>query len=119
MQSRAHEAPRGEATVLVGIDGALRGEREVTERVRGRGRRRPRDLPGTWLYKLRREQQAMAVRKARVTEVRLVPVTVRGRPTARVRLELRVAGLRLRVPVGADPGYVAQLAAALAETRAC
>ena len=31
-----------------------------------------------WLYKLRREQQAMAVRKARVTEVRLVPVTVRG-----------------------------------------
>jgi hypothetical protein len=72
-----------------------------------------------WLYKLRREQQAMAVRKARVTEVRLVPVTVRGRPTARVRLELRVAGLRLRVPVGADPGYVAQLAAALAETRAC
>jgi len=48
-----------------------------------------------------------------------VPVTVSGRPTARVRLELRVAGLRLRVPVGADPGYVAQLAAALAETRAC
>ena len=45
MQSRAHEAPRGEATVLVGIDGALRGEREVAKRIRGRGRRRPRDLP--------------------------------------------------------------------------
>jgi hypothetical protein len=56
-----------------------------------------------WLYKLRREQQAMAVRKARVTEVRLVPVTVRGRPTARVRLELRVAGLSAAGASGHGP----------------
>src|SRR5947209_6877930 len=45
MQSRAHEAPRREATVLVGIGSPLRGEREVAKRIRGRGRRRPRDLP--------------------------------------------------------------------------
>jgi len=72
-----------------------------------------------WLYKLRREHQGMAVRKALAAEVRLLPVTVRARPPAPVRLELRVAGVRLRVPVGADPGYIARLAAALAEMRAC
>jgi len=72
-----------------------------------------------WLYKLRREREAVAVRKPRIAEVRLVPVTVRARTTASVRLELRVAGVRLRVPVGADPGYVARLAAALREERAC
>lgn len=72
-----------------------------------------------WLYKFRRERRAVGVRKARVAEVRLVPVTVKARPSAAVRLELRVAGVRLRVPVGADPGYVARLAAALAEARAC
>src|SRR5204862_6655817 len=68
-----------------------------------------------WLYKLRREHQAVAVRKPRVAEVRLVPVTVRARITAPVRLEIRVAGVRLRVPMGADPGYVARLSAALRE----
>src|SRR5215471_2913892 len=57
-----------------------------------------------WLYKLRREHQAVAVRKARVAEVRLVPVTVGARPPAPVRLDLSVGGVRLRVPVGADPG---------------
>jgi hypothetical protein len=73
-----------------------------------------------WLYKLRRESQAVAAGKARAAEVRLVPVTVKPRPTAPVvRLELRVAGVRLRVPVGADPGYVARLAAALREAKAC
>src|SRR6185369_2822359 len=45
MQARAHEAPRREATVLVNVDCAVRGEREVAERVRRRGRRRPGDLP--------------------------------------------------------------------------
>src|SRR5437868_7723953 len=68
-----------------------------------------------WLYKLRREGQAVAVGKTRVAEVRLVPVTVKARPTVAVRVELRVAGVRLRVPVGADPGYIARLAAALRE----
>ena len=72
-----------------------------------------------WLYKFRREREAVATRKARAADVRLVPVTVRTRPTVPLRLELRVAGVRLRVPVGADPGYVARLAAALGETRAC
>lgn len=72
-----------------------------------------------WLYKLRRERDTRGVRKPAVTEVRLVPVTVRARPVAPARLELRVAGLRLRVPVGADPVYVASLATALRETRPC
>jgi hypothetical protein len=73
-----------------------------------------------WLYKLRRERQALvAVRKPCVGEVRLVPVTVRACGTAPVRLELRVGDVRLRVPVGADPGYVARLAAALREGDAC
>jgi hypothetical protein len=72
-----------------------------------------------WLYKLRREGRVVAGGKARVAEVRLVPVTIKARLTAPVRLELRVAGVRLRVPVGADPGYVARLAAALREAQAC
>ena len=71
-----------------------------------------------WLYKLRRERQGVGG-KARVAEVRLVPVTIKARPTATVRIDLRVAGVRLRVPVGADPGYVARLAAALREAQAC
>jgi hypothetical protein len=72
-----------------------------------------------WLYKLRREGQSVAVGRARIAEVRLVPVTVRARTTAPVRLEIRVAGVRLRVPMGADPGYVARLAAALREAGRC
>jgi hypothetical protein len=72
-----------------------------------------------WLYKLRREREATVVRKAVVPEVRLVPVTVRARLAAPARLEIRVAGVRLRVPVGADPGYVARLATALREARTC
>jgi hypothetical protein len=71
-----------------------------------------------WLYKLRRERQPAVTGKVRVAEVRLVPVTVRARTTS-ARLEIRVAGVRLRVPMGADPGYVARLAAALREARAC
>jgi hypothetical protein len=72
-----------------------------------------------WLYKLRQERQVMAVRKSPVAQVRLLPVTVRARTSAPVRLEIRVAGVRLRVPVGADPGYVARLSAALREARVC
>ena len=72
-----------------------------------------------WLYKLRRERQPVGGGNARVAEVRLVPVTIKPRPTAAMSLELRVAGVRVRVPVGADPEYVARLAAALAEARAC
>jgi len=73
-----------------------------------------------WLYKLRRERGSVTGgRKAPVSEVRLVPVTIRPRPAATMGVEIRVAGVRLRVPMGADPGYVARLAAALRETRAC
>jgi hypothetical protein len=72
-----------------------------------------------WLYKLRRERDARAVRKTTTPEVRLVPITVTARPVAPVRLDLRVAGVRLHVPVGADPAYVARLADALRETRPC
>ena len=73
-----------------------------------------------WLYKLRRERQAIAVRTAApVAQVRLLPVTIRARASAPVRLEIRVAGVRLRVPVGADPRYVAQLSTALREAEVC
>jgi len=72
-----------------------------------------------WLYKLRRERDGKVVRQPAEPEVRLVPVTVRARPAAPARLELRVAGARLRVPVGADPTYVARLAAALRGARLC
>src|SRR5262249_21671284 len=69
-----------------------------------------------WLYKLRREREAMVVRKVAAPDVRLVPVTVKARPAAAARVELRVCGVRLRIPVGVDPGYVAQLALALRGT---
>jgi hypothetical protein len=74
-----------------------------------------------WLYKLRREREreTAAERKAAGPEVRLVPVTVSSQSTVPARLELRVAGVRLRVPVGADAGYVAQLACALRDGRPC
>ena len=72
-----------------------------------------------WLYKLRRERGAKGAGKATVPEVRLVPVTVGAPPAAPAQLELRIAGVRLRVPVGADPGYVARLASALREARPC
>ncbi len=53
-------------------------------------------------------------------EVRLVPVTVTSRPRVGVaRLEIRVAGVRVRVPVGVDPGYVAQVAHALRRAAIC
>jgi len=71
-----------------------------------------------WLYKLRRERRAAIVRKAG-PEVRLVPVTVTAREVAQARLDILVGGVRLRVPVGADAGYVAQLAIALREGRSC
>lgn len=72
-----------------------------------------------WLYKLRREREVVAVRNPAAPEVRLVPITVRPPLSASARLELRVAGVRLRVPVGADPAYVARLTAALREARPC
>jgi hypothetical protein len=72
-----------------------------------------------WLYKLRREREATGARRANAPEVRLVPVTVKARPASPARLEICVAGMRLRVPIGADAGYVAQLASALRAGRPC
>jgi hypothetical protein len=72
-----------------------------------------------WLYKVRREREGVAAGQARAPEVRLVPVRVKALGAGPVRLELRVGSVRLRVPVGADPAYVARLAAALGEARAC
>jgi hypothetical protein len=72
-----------------------------------------------WLYKLQRERpKAVTVRRPPLKEVRLVPVTVRPGLVA-VPIEVCVAGFRVRVPVGVDPEYVARLALALRETKAC
>jgi hypothetical protein len=71
-----------------------------------------------WLYKLRRERLAIS-EQPQAPEVRLVPVTVHAPVRAGGQVDLRVAGVRLRVPVGTDPRYVAELAAALRDARAC
>src|SRR5512146_1751000 len=74
-----------------------------------------------WLYRLRSERPAsMAERRSReADDVRLVPVEVRRRPSGLARLDLRVAGVRVLVPVGTDPRYLAQVAVALRDTAAC
>jgi hypothetical protein len=74
-----------------------------------------------WLYRLRREGRASTteLRSRETDNVRLVPVEVRRRPSGLARLELRVAGLRVLVPVGTDPRYLAQVAVALRDTAAC
>ena len=72
-----------------------------------------------WLYKLRRERDGAVAGNACAPEVRLVSVRLKAGVAAAVRLDLHVGAVRLRVPVGADPAYVARLAAALGEARAC
>lgn len=72
-----------------------------------------------WLYKLRREREAKVTRKSGVPDVRLVPVTVKAPPVTSAVIEVRVAGVRLRVPLGVDADYVARLAAALRDGRPC
>ena len=73
-----------------------------------------------WLYRLRRERTATppAVRSRGSDDVRLVPVEVRQAPV-RGRLDLRAAGLRVLMPVGTDPRYVAHVAVALRDVAAC
>ena len=65
-----------------------------------------------WLYRLRKAQaQGKVARSA----TRLVPVRVRpGGPSSDGVIEIAVPGAVLRVHVGADVKYVAELAAALA-----
>lgn len=71
-----------------------------------------------WLYKLRSQAQAGAIRKTAPKEVRLVPVAFQARVVP-AQIEVRIAGVRMRVPVGVDPAYVAQVAFALRETARC
>jgi hypothetical protein len=68
-----------------------------------------------WLYKLRRERGGALVRRRADGEVRLVPVRVRPPQITENRsgVEVRVAGVRMRVRVGVDPAYVASLVVAL------
>ena len=72
-----------------------------------------------WLYKLRRERGTKLGRTARAPEVRLVPVTVKARPVPPALIEIRVGGVRLRVPFGTDVDYVGRLAAVLRDGRSC
>ncbi len=74
-----------------------------------------------WLYRLRRERSVIVRAEGSKVgdDVRLVPVEVRRRPSVRARLDLRVAGIRVLVPVGTDARYVAQVAVALRDTAAC
>jgi len=73
-----------------------------------------------WLYKLRRKREVAKGRcKTPVSDVRLVRVTVRPSPSVATHVEVKVAGVRVRVPMGADPAFVARLAVALRETRTC
>ena len=86
-------------------------------------------LPGFryWLYKIRREGRPVlakkAVRRRKATgsakAVRLVPVEVRHATASMGQVEVRIAGVRIRVPVGTDPGYLARVALALQGSAAC
>lgn len=86
-------------------------------------------LPGFryWLYKIRREGQPVLAkkpvqrRKARRSPkaVRLVPVEVRHPTASSGQVEVRIADVRIRVPVGTDPGYLAQVALSLRKSAAC
>lgn len=72
-----------------------------------------------WLYKLRRERAARTGPAASVPEVRLVPITVKARAVPPALIEVRVAGVRLRVPLGADVEYVGRLVTVLRDGRPC
>lgn len=51
--------------------------------------------------------------------IRLVPVTVKAAPVSVRRLEVMVGAVRIRIPVGAAPSYVATLATALRGHGVC
>jgi hypothetical protein len=81
-----------------------------------------------WLYKLRRAIgnsrttapiDRAAVGAGRDTAVRLLPVEVRGGLAQMTAVEVDVATLRLRVPGGTDPAYVAALVGALRGAERC
>jgi hypothetical protein len=71
-----------------------------------------------WLYRLRRERAAGTVARSATKAVQMVPVRVRetARPAAvEDVVEVLVRGAVVRVRVGQDPRYIAELAAALGE----
>jgi hypothetical protein len=72
----------------------------------------------TWLYQLRRERAAGTVARSATKAVQMVPVRVRTAPRVPEVddvVELLVRGALVRVRIGQDPRYIAELAAALGE----
>jgi hypothetical protein len=74
-----------------------------------------------WLYRLRREREAGTVARSATKAVQMVPVRIRraapipaGPPVDDV-VEVLVRGALVRVRIGQDPRYIAELAAALGE----
>jgi hypothetical protein len=64
-----------------------------------------------WLYRLRKESRAGTVARS---ATRMVPVHVRASVARDEVIEVVIAGAMLRVLVGTDTRYVAELATALA-----
>ena len=71
-----------------------------------------------WLYKTRRERTALVERPRVADDVRLMPVQIR-RPSGQLRIEVRVADVRVLAPVGTDPAYLADVLIALKRSAAC
>lgn len=72
----------------------------------------------TWLYQLRKERAAGRVARSATKAVQMVPVRVRQAPRAPTVddvVEVLVRGAMVRVRIGQDPRYIAELAAALGE----
>ncbi len=72
-----------------------------------------------WLYRLRREHQALSTQS--VKSVRLLPVTVAGagHRDSLTDFELATAGCVLRFTRDAEPKYVARLVAELRGAAVC
>jgi hypothetical protein len=72
----------------------------------------------TWLYRLRRARAAGTVARSATKPVQMVPVRIRRAAPAPVVddvVEVLVRGALVRVRIGQDPRYIAELAAALGE----
>ena len=66
-----------------------------------------------WLYRLREERSRSTVARSATA---MVPVVIRPPAVTRVDgvVEIALRPLTIRAPVGADPNYLSELAAALA-----
>jgi hypothetical protein len=67
-----------------------------------------------WLYRLRNRDAKSKVARSATATLRLLPVRVRSSPLADGPIELLVRDVVVRVHVGADVQYVAELVTALA-----